>query len=233
MENFKPTDEQLIDYTLDELESDERAKVQAYLRAHPEVQQELEDGSLLENVFQKMDLPEPSEQTLAKVLQNAAREVQVKKSFWEAFRLPAMPKLVTATFSIALLAGATFALTRIMIPSSPITPGHQIASQDATTNGSHLATAGNNDSINKIETDEPFTLTDWAHRETNRAIDFYKAEDYKSANKHFAKVINKVPNFEGRKKLYRYWVKSLQKAGEYQLAAEKKAILDQLNAEDS
>ena len=226
METFKPTEEQLTDFFCGDLDDDIlQSKIETYLKTHPELAQEMQDWKTLESVYLKAQVFGPSQLALENVRQNALDAIATPPSFFGSLFAPNNAKRLVMSFSILFLAGVSFALTRLWIP---IQTGQQVdfaKNADTTLQTSHLASTTTTDSTTVVATTDA-TLEAWANEEFKAAILAYQQEQYDTANQKFAGIITRYANFSENKKLYTYWIESLKKLGQYDLAAEKKAALD-------
>lgn len=225
MENFKPTDEQLIDFYCGDLDDDIlQSKIESHLKAHPEAALELQDWKNLETAFAKVQTFGPSTLALANVRQHALDAIAQPKSYFGFFTASNTRRLAMS-FSILFLAGATFALTRLWIPIQTDLSTNVTAQSDNTLQTSHLASTTTTDTTTVVSATDT-ALETWAGEEFKTAILAYQQEQYDAANQKFAGIITRYANFSENKKLYAYWIESLKKLGQYDLAAEKKAQLD-------
>lgn len=225
MENFKPTDEQLIDFYCGDLDDDIlQSKIESYLKTHPEAANELQDWKNLETAFVKAQTFGPSTLALANVRQHALDAIAQPKSYFGFLTAPGNGKRLAMSFSILFLAGATFALTRLWIPIQTGLPTEATAQSDTTVQTSHLASTTTTDTTTVAPATDP-ALEAWASEEFKTAILSYQQEQYDVANQKFDSIITRYANFSENKKLYTYCIESLQKIGQYALAAAKKAAL--------
>lgn len=232
MENFTPTEEQLFDYFLQEVEDKAlQDKIVSYLKTHPEVEQEFADWSVLESRYHDLPAPEPSTQTLNAVLKCAAKQGSTQKatSFWDRFQNPVFVRKWTLTFSMAITLGVSFALVRILVPAGDATLA---TIENEEINGSHLASTHNSETLDKF-TAQDASLETWATEAFASAKQNFQEENFKDASKDFAKIISKYPEFSEKKQLYKYWIEALKKTGQFEVAAQKKEILDRLESEDA
>ncbi len=226
MENFKPTDEQLIDFYCGDLDDDIlQSKIESHLKAHPEAALELQDWKNLESAFVKAQTFGPSNLALANVRQHALEAISKPQSYFGFLFTPGNSRRLAMSFSILFLAGATFALTRLWIPVQTGLTTDVTANADTTVQTSHLASTTTTNTATVSATNDP-ALESWASEEFKIGILAYQQEQYDSANQKFSGIITRYANFSENKKLYTYWIESLKKLGQYDLAAEKKAALD-------
>jgi len=231
MENFKPSEEQLFDYFCDDLDDNVlQGKVAAYLQNHPELARELADWKTLETTYNKALTANPTARALENVKQTALTELKKPVSFWDRLAWPVTAKKFAVSFSVLFLAATTFALTRLWIPTHPeISPDLANKSGEVELQTSHLASTVEPGSANVAPTTNA-ELQIWAEQEFANALMAYQQNDLDLANQKFLEITSRYPQFSENPKLYTYWIESLKKQGQFEQAAEKKAVLDQLEA---
>lgn len=226
MNNFKPTDEQLFDYFSDDLNDDVlKANIANYITRHPEIAEEFNDWKNLENQYSQTLQFEPSQATLEKVKLNAEKLLSSQPSFWQTLNTAFPIKRFSLAFGILGVGLLSLFVTRLYFPQK-MQSG--LAIQNPTTlQTNHLASTANTQTQTVVSAIDPVREA-WAQGEFKIATSLFENGEYARANEKFTEIIARYEEFSERKKLYLYWIKTLEELGQYDVAAQKKIIADKI-----
>lgn len=234
MSDFIPTDEQLHDYFEHTLDHELRPQVKDYISRHPEIESVFSDFANIEKSFtENYKLESPSHNTLENIMQFAEKEAHKKKSFLDSIKSILAVKKISYALSLFVVIGLSYALKQLHNSTdnySNFNQSSEIAAKPE--NGNNFLKANVNDN-SKISTDSVLktqngNLETWSDQEFKKAIQQFNLGEHEKANSLFSLIIQKNPQFSKKKEVYNYWIESLNKLGKYDLAQQKKQILESL-----
>jgi hypothetical protein len=227
---MKPTDEQIFDYFLDELDPQSAREVDEYLAANPEEQLRLKEFAQVAQNFQSYPIVQPSEAVVARVLETGHKYAGEKESVltWlsNVFTVRKMGWIAT----VFVIVGLSYALNGLRDINT-----NDPALGNATLNGSQTTAieAKEGDSVESFQITKALNdlRTMNAHEVSTvygKAKTLFGQGQYKDAHLLFSQIMAVRPGFEQSKDLYTHWVKALTELGYTELAEEKEIKLKQL-----
>jgi len=232
MENFKPTEEQLFDYHLGMADPELTRQIDTYMQSHPEAKAQLQEFSQIEAGFQDFPLSEPSDQVLQRVRDRAYSEVQ--PGFFNFLKHTVVPRRLAWAMMIFVVVGLSFALNELR-KTDPYSPGLASTPVAISTNGDALENGAANFSgtltemaLQPVQIDKENAKI---FQDFTKALSFYHQSRFKEANDLFQEIVATNPRFDKRVELYTFWIKTLDKMGDSQLANQKRLELQKIQDE--
>lgn len=231
MNQFIPTDEQLFDYFLKQIDPSLIKSVAAYLDEHPELAKKYEEFAQIQITFENIVLHSPADEVLQKVLAQAGQELQPNKkntlAHWLFWRR-------SLTYGAVL--GATLFLTFHLI-----NPGEETLLPTYEANLTTLKPSANA-AIKKVTSEDQYTVKadvlnelkakrankEMAQSLYQKALELFEQKEFSKAEKMFAELLEIAPDFDKKVQLYSYWIKTLNQLGKNEDAEEKQHILESL-----
>lgn len=231
-----PTEEEIFEHFLGRAAPELSRRVSAYLKEHPRKERELREWALLETRFRDLPLQNPNSLVLNRVRNMARNEMPRPAAGWFSGlkgRFSSRELALVFTLIVAVL--VSHVMRESPLGSTEKTAANALGAPKVSADKTFLATRGDLTaeapafSGTMTPADEIIqALTDY-----DAAVDLYQAGSFREANRGFATIVSKRPNFEKRRELYAYWVESLKKLGKYALAEKKQKILEDVIAEET
>lgn len=228
-----PTEEQIFDYFLGKTTPEMSRHISAYLKANPDKARELKEWADLETAFKDFPLKAPNELILNRV-RNGAREAGRPQTNTWLVRIKAAFTLRELALSFALVAVVALSvLMRIDLPANPQSVATTVSDNDSQQLLAMRADNGAKANAVSPEDNVADKASESALNAYKKALELFQAGDFAKASDGFSQIMAQNPGFEKRKELYTYWVETLKKLGQFELAEKKQLVLEQISAEET
>jgi anti-sigma factor RsiW len=223
-----PTDEQIFDYFLGKTPPDVSRHISAYLASNPSKARELKEWADLEIAFEEFPLKTPSELVLNRV-RDRAREVGRPQANTWLTRIKA-----AFTFrEMALSFGLVAAVALLVVIRADLQTNSQNLAMTDSNNGSQLLAMNADNSTVNLSNSATNKAAETTLLDYKKSLELFQSGDFTKASDGFSQIMVQSPNFEKRKELYTYWVETLKKLGQFELAEKKQLILEQIAVEEA
>ncbi len=191
--------------------------------------QMLNDAELdaqIEAQFKKLKLDEPSPAVLARVIENARREL--KPNFFASLSALFARRELSWAAMIVLVLGLS-----VWLKMAGDKPVHNVGFSQSTatvldTENTAIELSASVTTAKPADTQAPVLNQDSSSADYDLAVSLFNQAKFKEAADLFAAVINDNPKFEKRVELYGFWIESLEKIGDTTLATQKRDELKTL-----
>lgn len=216
-----PTEDEILDYHEGTLEPERAREVTEFLTAHPERALELKNWTEIEHAFQGFAAKSPSAAVLQRVRHVAHTEVSGKTNILSWLSRTFSQRKLALAGSFFVIVGIGVATKRFVTENADFNPSTIKAS---------VVTANQDSAVMPIPQNgntSPELLL-WADAEFDRALSLFSEGSYDSCQEILADIAAKVPDFNRRKELYSFWIESLKKMGQFEMAEQKQMDFEKI-----
>lgn len=206
-----PTDDEILDYHEGTLEPERAREITEFLTAHPERAIELKAWSEIENAFRGFSIKAPSAAVLQRVRNLAHVGVDGRTNILSWLTWAFTNRKLALVSSFFVIIGIGVATKHFVNENAEFNP----TAIKASVNTTDSATV-----VPQNENTSP-DLALWASAEFDHALGLFRKGDYVACQEILANIATKAPNFDKRRELYSYWIESLKKMGQFEMAEQK------------